>query len=96
MEIDVVLMIEPKHIFGTYVCLASPRKLNDNGFDDVFAIIKNLIRFSSPRRRVHITKTTLDYLADKFEVEPGNGASREQYLADHKIDSYLIVPPKVS
>jgi hypothetical protein len=38
----------------------------------------------------------LDYLGDKFEVEPGNGASREQYLADHKVESYLIVPPKVS
>ncbi|CRL07366.1 CLUMA_CG020344, isoform A [Clunio marinus] len=46
--------------------------------------------------RVHITKTTLEYLGDKFEVEPGNGAAREQYLADHKIESYLIVPPKKS
>lgn len=46
-------------------------------------------------RRVHITKTTLDYLGDKFEVEPGNGASRETYLADHKIETFLIVPPKV-
>jgi len=45
---------------------------------------------------VHITKTTLDYLGDKFEVEPGNGASREPYLADHKIESFLIVPPKVN
>lgn len=47
-------------------------------------------------RRVHITKTTLDYLGDKFDVEPGSGASREPYLADHKIETYLIVPPKVS
>lgn len=46
-------------------------------------------------RRVHITKTTLDYLGDKFEVEPGNGPTREQYLADHKVDTYLILPPKV-
>lgn len=46
-------------------------------------------------RRVHITKTTLDYLGDKFDVEPGNGASRETYLADHKIETFLIVPPKV-
>ncbi|XP_050091677.1 adenylate cyclase type 2 isoform X2 [Anopheles aquasalis] len=44
--------------------------------------------------RVHITKATLDYLGDKFEVEPGGGASRESYLADHKIETYLIVPPK--
>ncbi|KAG5670768.1 hypothetical protein PVAND_001009 [Polypedilum vanderplanki] len=47
------------------------------------------------QRRVHITKTTLDYLGDKFDVEPGNGASRETYLADHKIETFLIVPPKV-
>lgn len=46
--------------------------------------------------RVHITKATLDYLGDKFEVEPGGGASRESYLADHKVETFLIVPPKVS
>lgn len=46
-------------------------------------------------RRVHITKATLDYLGDKFEVEPGGGAARESYLADHKIETFLIVPPKV-
>lgn len=55
-----------------------------------------MFNFSSlSSSRVHITKTTLDYLGDKFEVEPGFGASREQYLADHKVESYLIVPPKV-
>lgn len=47
-------------------------------------------------RRVHITKATLDYLGDRFEVEPGNGATRESYLADHKVETFLIVPPKVS
>ncbi|XP_017843837.2 adenylate cyclase type 2 isoform X2 [Drosophila busckii] len=44
--------------------------------------------------RVHITKQTLDFLADKFEVEQGEGFSRDSYLADHKIETYLIVPPK--
>ncbi|XP_037933392.1 adenylate cyclase type 2 isoform X2 [Teleopsis dalmanni] len=46
--------------------------------------------------RVHITKKTLEFLGDKFEVEEGNGASRDTYLADHKIETYLIVPPKKS
>ncbi|XP_038223430.1 adenylate cyclase type 2-like, partial [Zerene cesonia] len=44
--------------------------------------------------RVHITKATMLQLGGKFEVEPGDGASREGYLADHKIETYLIVPPK--
>lgn len=44
---------------------------------------------------MHITKATLEYLGDKFEVEVGGGASREPYLADHKVESYLIIPPKV-
>ncbi|XP_030760743.1 adenylate cyclase type 2-like [Sitophilus oryzae] len=44
--------------------------------------------------RVHITRATLEQLGDKFEVEPGDGASREGYLADHKIETFLIVPPK--
>ncbi|XP_063827989.1 adenylate cyclase type 2-like [Ostrinia nubilalis] len=44
--------------------------------------------------RVHITKATLMQLGDRFEVEPGDGISREGYLADHKVETYLIIPPK--
>ncbi|KAJ8924909.1 hypothetical protein NQ315_001066, partial [Exocentrus adspersus] len=44
--------------------------------------------------RVHITRATLEQLGDKFQVEPGEGASREGYLADHKIETFLIIPPK--
>ncbi|XP_011050145.1 PREDICTED: adenylate cyclase type 2 [Acromyrmex echinatior] len=44
--------------------------------------------------RVHITKATLLQLGDRFEVEPGDGGSRESYLAQHKIETFLIVPPK--
>ncbi|XP_012533479.1 adenylate cyclase type 2 isoform X2 [Monomorium pharaonis] len=44
--------------------------------------------------RVHITKATLLQLNDRFEVEPGDGGSRESYLAQHKIETFLIVPPK--
>ncbi|XP_065223947.1 adenylate cyclase type 2 isoform X2 [Planococcus citri] len=42
--------------------------------------------------KVHITKATLLQLNDRFQVEPGNGGEREAYLADHKIETYLIVP----
>ncbi|XP_073814397.1 adenylate cyclase type 2-like isoform X4 [Musca autumnalis] len=45
--------------------------------------------------RVHITKQTLDFLNGKFKVEEGNGGSRDSYLADNKIETYLIVPPKL-
>ncbi|XP_044269032.1 adenylate cyclase type 2 isoform X4 [Tribolium madens] len=44
--------------------------------------------------RVHITRATLHQLGDRFEVEPGDGMNRESYLADHKIETFLIVPPK--
>ncbi|XP_018574325.1 adenylate cyclase type 2 isoform X2 [Anoplophora glabripennis] len=44
--------------------------------------------------RVHITRATLEQLGDKFQVEPGEGTSREGYLADHKIETFLIIPPK--
>lgn len=43
---------------------------------------------------MHITKATLNHLGGKFNVEPGNGASRDSYLEDHKIETYLIIPSK--
>ncbi|KAI5717000.1 hypothetical protein M8J76_015933 [Diaphorina citri] len=41
--------------------------------------------------RVHITQATLNQLGDKFKVEPGNGGSRDPYLADHRVETFLIV-----
>jgi hypothetical protein len=43
--------------------------------------------------RVHITRATLEALGGEYEVEIGNGASRDQYLKQHRIETYFIVPP---
>ncbi|PSN57751.1 Adenylate cyclase type 2 [Blattella germanica] len=43
--------------------------------------------------KVHITKATLLQLNDRFQVETGDGGQREGYLADHKVETYLIIPP---
>ncbi|KAF4528148.1 hypothetical protein B566_EDAN016729, partial [Ephemera danica] len=50
-------------------------------------------KLTSRVMRVHVTKATLLQLGDRFEVEPGNGGSRETYLDEHKIETFLIVPP---
>lgn len=80
-------------IFESYIIRASCRGISISHMWEAF--FKEILLSYSSCRRVHITKTTLDYLDDKFEVEPGNGSAREQYLADHKVETYLIVPPKV-
>ncbi|XP_076238819.1 adenylate cyclase type 2 Ac76E isoform X3 [Calliopsis andreniformis] len=46
--------------------------------------------------RVHVTKATLLQLGNRFDVEPGDGGSRESYLAQHDIETFLIVPPQRS
>ncbi|XP_069111853.1 uncharacterized protein [Argopecten irradians] len=40
--------------------------------------------------RVHLTKETLRYLDDEYEVEPGNGGDRDPYLREHGVQTYLI------
>ncbi len=40
-----------------------------------------------------MTRATLMELNGKFEVEPGNGGERDEVLAKHNIETFLIVPP---
>lgn len=45
-------------------------------------------------RRVHISQTTKDSLHGEFELEPGNGGERCEYLLEKGIDTYLVLVPK--
>ncbi|CAG0887042.1 unnamed protein product [Darwinula stevensoni] len=74
------------------------RRMHAMLFDDVYCLTEagandDLVPavFS---RRVHITYATLMELNGKFEVEPGNGKSRDSYLAEHSVETYLIKRPK--
>ncbi|XP_065334949.1 adenylyl cyclase 78C isoform X2 [Cloeon dipterum] len=40
--------------------------------------------------RVHISKATLACLDGAYEVEPGHGDTRDGYLKDHGVETYLI------
>ncbi|XP_015283996.1 PREDICTED: adenylate cyclase type 3 [Gekko japonicus] len=44
--------------------------------------------------RVHISQSTMDCLKGEFEVEPGDGGSRCEYLKEKGIVTYLILVPK--
>uniref|UniRef100_A0A671WX25 Adenylate cyclase type 3 n=1 Tax=Sparus aurata TaxID=8175 RepID=A0A671WX25_SPAAU len=44
--------------------------------------------------RVHISQTTRDSLHGEFELEPGEGGERCEYLQEKGIDTYLVLAPK--
>ncbi|XP_063087574.1 adenylate cyclase type 3 isoform X2 [Cavia porcellus] len=41
--------------------------------------------------RVHISQSTLDCLKGEFDVEPGDGGSRCDYLEEKGIETYLVI-----
>lgn len=47
-----------------------------------------------PHRRVHISQTTKDSLHGEFELEPGDGGERCEYLLEKGIDTYLVLVSK--
>lgn len=42
-------------------------------------------------RRVHISQTTKDSLHGEFELEPGDGGERCEYLLEKGINTYLVL-----
>ncbi|XP_050727539.1 adenylyl cyclase 78C-like isoform X3 [Eriocheir sinensis] len=40
--------------------------------------------------RVHVSKATVECLKGVYEVEPGMGMMRDQYLKDHGVETFLI------
>lgn len=48
-----------------------------------------------PSRRVHISSVTLEHLNGSYKVEPGDGQSRDSYLKEHRVVTFLVVNPKV-
>uniref|UniRef100_A0A672ZTT2 adenylate cyclase n=1 Tax=Sphaeramia orbicularis TaxID=375764 RepID=A0A672ZTT2_9TELE len=44
--------------------------------------------------RVHISSVTLEHLKGSYKVEPGNGQSRDSYLKEHGVVTYLVINPK--
>ncbi|XP_057683881.1 adenylate cyclase type 2b isoform X2 [Corythoichthys intestinalis] len=44
--------------------------------------------------RVHISSVTLDYLKGSYKVEPGDGQSRDSYLKEHGVVTFLVINPK--
>ncbi|XP_015258457.1 PREDICTED: adenylate cyclase type 3-like [Cyprinodon variegatus] len=44
--------------------------------------------------RVHISRSTMECLHGEFDVEPGNGGDRCDYLRERGIETYLVAIPK--
>ncbi|XP_078143358.1 adenylate cyclase type 3 [Centroberyx gerrardi] len=44
--------------------------------------------------RVHISQSTMECLHGEFDVEPGNGGDRCDYLKERGIETFLVVVPK--
>ncbi|XP_027892115.1 adenylate cyclase type 2b isoform X3 [Xiphophorus couchianus] len=46
-------------------------------------------------KRVHISSVTLEHLKGSYKVEPGDGQSRDSYLKEHNVVTYLVINPKM-
>ena len=42
--------------------------------------------------QVHISKETYMHLTEDYTVQPGNGSSRDSFLKERNIETFLIAP----
>ncbi|XP_051868632.1 adenylate cyclase type 3 [Pristis pectinata] len=56
--------------------------------------LANKMEASGIPGRVHISQSTHNCLNGEFELEPGDGGKRSEYLQDRGIQTYLVVVPK--
>ena len=77
-------MFQGKRKFSTYYLVIIKR----------FKVLKKWLVFYLYCRRVHITRATLDELGNKFDVEEGNGGERDEVLAKHNVETFLIIAPQ--
>lgn len=68
-----------------------PRQPWASGWPDPPLTVPGLLL---PSRRVHISQSTMDCLKGEFDVEPGDGGSRCEYLDEKGIETYLIIASK--
>lgn len=58
-------------------------------------ILWPFVSVSCLSRRVHISSVTLEHLQGSYKVEPGDGQSRDSYLKEHGVVTFLVINPKV-
>ena len=63
-------------------------------------LIKNLVQSIDLTiyaiRRVHISEATAKALNGQFELEPGDGEERDDYIRNSEIKTFLVAVPEVS
>uniref|UniRef100_UPI0035902C1D adenylate cyclase type 3-like n=1 Tax=Myxine glutinosa TaxID=7769 RepID=UPI0035902C1D len=66
---------------------------------DVWSIdvsLANKMESGGVAGRVHISQATYGCLHGEFDVEPGYGEERNDYIKDKGIQTYLVIPPEQS